>query len=141
MPARCLYKSVLKQELSGIQVTTYTGVNNFQNISAMKLMFSSRMWKICCRLRKWNKKLKKCFPFLRQWPLNTSRKFLLLHNANTWDRQSNCYQTVLTLQTWLTEMFSNSTCLRLMEIYDKSASIVTSLVFNIRQQFDSTRVF
>ena len=29
---RLLVKSVLKQELTGIEVTTFVGVNNFQNI-------------------------------------------------------------------------------------------------------------
>ena len=29
---RCLQKGVLKQELSGIQETTFFGVNNFRNI-------------------------------------------------------------------------------------------------------------
>ena len=33
-------KGVLKQDLSGIQVTTFLGVNNFQNIEAMKLIFA-----------------------------------------------------------------------------------------------------
>ena len=51
------------------------------------------------------------------------------------------YQTVLRLQNSLTEMFSNSMCLRLMEIYDKRASMVTSAVFNICQHVDATRVF
>ena len=34
-----LTKDTLKQELSGIQVTTFLGVNNSQNIEDMKLIF------------------------------------------------------------------------------------------------------
>ena len=30
----------MKRKLSGIEVNTFFGVNNFQNISAMKLIFS-----------------------------------------------------------------------------------------------------
>ena len=39
---RWLTKGVLKQELSGIQVTIFLGVNNFQNISAIKVIFFSK---------------------------------------------------------------------------------------------------
>ena len=52
-----------------------------------------------------------------------------------------CYQAVLRLEISLTEMFYNSICLRLMEIYDESASMVTSAVFITRQNVASTMVF
>ena len=59
-----LSKGVLKQKLSGIEVTTFLGVNNFRNIKATKLTFFLKTRKISCRLQKSNKILKKCFRFL-----------------------------------------------------------------------------
>ena len=38
-------------------------------------------------------------------------------------------------------MFSNSVCFGLMEIYDKSAAMVISAVFNTSEHVDSWRVF
>ena len=52
-----------------------------------------------------------------------------------------CYETVPKLQIWLTKMFPKSMYVRLMEIYDKSATMVTSSVFNTRQQVASTSLF
>ena len=51
------------------------------------------------------------------------------------------YQAVLRFHIWLTEMSSNLMFLRLMEIYDKSAAMMTSAMFDTRHQFPSTRVF
>ena len=51
-----------------------------------------------------------------------------------------CYQAVVRIQIWVTEMFLKSMCIRLMEIYDKSASMVTSAVFNKRKHVDFTMV-
>ena len=36
-------KGILKEKLSGIQVTTFLRLNNFQNIEAMKLILFSEM--------------------------------------------------------------------------------------------------
>ena len=68
-------------------------------------------------------------------------KLLSNNDENTCYRQSMCYQTVLGLQILLTGSFSNSMCQGLMEIYDKSASMVILAVFNTRQHVDSRRVF
>ena len=46
---RWFLKGLVKRELSVIQVTTFFGVNTFQNISAMKLIFLFKMRKISCR--------------------------------------------------------------------------------------------
>ena len=42
-------KGVTKRKLSDIQVTTLFGVNNFQNIWAMKVIFFFKMEKTLCR--------------------------------------------------------------------------------------------
>ena len=52
-----------------------------------------------------------------------------------------CYQAVEKLQIWQTEMFPNWMCLRLMEIYDKSGSMVTSAMFNTRENVATASVF
>ena len=60
---RWFTKGVLKREISGIQVTTTFGVNNFQNIWAMKLVFFLKMRKILFRFQKSKKRFRKCFRF------------------------------------------------------------------------------
>ena len=52
-----------------------------------------------------------------------------------------CYETVLRFQIWLTEILSKSMCLRLLEIEDKSGTMVISAVFNTRQHVPCGRVF
>ena len=68
----------------------------------MKLIYFFKMWKILCRLGKFNKKFRECFPFLRESRLNTLPKFLSNNDENTCDRQSTCSQTVLRHQIWIT---------------------------------------
>ena len=52
-----------------------------------------------------------------------------------------CSQAVVRLQSLLIYMFSNSIFVRLIEIYDKTAAMVTSAVFNTHQDIDFTTVF
>ena len=54
--ARSLLKAVLKQELSCIQITTFSEVNTFQNIWTMNLKLFLKMRKILCTFQKWKKK-------------------------------------------------------------------------------------
>ena len=68
-------------------------------------------------------------------------KFLTNNDENACDQQWMGYKAVLGFQIWLTEMFSNSMCLRLMEIYERSAAMMTSAVFNTRQHVASTGTF
>ena len=75
---RLISKGVIKQDLSGIQVTTFLGPNNLQNIEAMKLIFFSKMRKILCRLQNCNENLRECFRILKQWRFNMLREFLLI---------------------------------------------------------------
>ena len=62
---RSFAKGVLKRKLSGIQVTTFFGVNNFENIWAMKLIFCLEMLKSFCTFRKRKKTWRKCVSFSR----------------------------------------------------------------------------
>ena len=48
-------KGVLKYELSGVQLTTFIAVNNFHDISVMKLICFFKMCKILCRFWKCKK--------------------------------------------------------------------------------------
>ena len=59
------FEGCSKTRVTLIEVTTFLGVNNFQNIKAMKLMFSCKLVKILFRLLKCNKICGKCTPFLR----------------------------------------------------------------------------
>ena len=68
-------------------------------------------------------------------------QIFLSNDENTCDRYSTGCRTVLTIQISLTEMFSNSICLRSMESSDKRAAMVVSAVFNTRELVDSPRVF
>ena len=47
----------------------------------------------------------------------------LIHDENTCDRQSTCYQTVLRFWISLREMFSKSISFRFIENWDKSAAL------------------
>ena len=63
-PLTCwLYISVLTQGFLGIQLTTLFAVSNF-------FFFFSKMSKIWFTFRKFSKKLKNCFGFLRKYHLN-----------------------------------------------------------------------
>ena len=64
-----------------------------------------------------------------------------ISHQNICARQSTYYQTILRFPIGQTEMFSNSMCLYLMKIYDKSAAMVISVVFNTREYVDSRIVF
>ena len=58
-------RSPLQRDFLDIYLTTFFGVRNLTNKSAMKLIFFSQMFKISCRFRKRKKKLRKSFLFLR----------------------------------------------------------------------------
>ena len=65
----------------------------------------------------------------------------LIYDKNTCEGQSTCYQAVLRLHIWVKEMFSNSTCLTLMEIQDESAAVLVCAVIVTREHVDSPKVF
>ena len=59
-----LLKGVLQKDLLDIEVTTSFGVQNIQEIEAMRIMFVCKMLIILCRFQKRNKNLKKISGFL-----------------------------------------------------------------------------
>ena len=61
----CQSKGPLKQDFLDIYLTTFFGVRNLWNKSAMKVIFFLQMFKISCTFRKCKKKLRKSFLFLR----------------------------------------------------------------------------
>ena len=65
----------------------------------------------------------------------------LTYDENTYDRQSTSYETVLIFHVWLEEMFSNSSCLVLMENLVESAVVPIWAVFFTGKQVDSPKVF
>ena len=115
---RSFTKGVLKRELSGIQVTTFSGVNNLQNVWALKLIFFFQMLKIVCRFRKCKKKKRKkkkmqekFFVLVIMAVIMAFEPFTgtyLCYEENSFDWQSTCYQTVLRSQIWLRQMFPSS---------------------------------
>ena len=60
-----LPKGVRKQDLWGIQETTFFGLNNFQNVWAIKVIFFKKTLKIVCIFQKCKKVCKKYFWFPR----------------------------------------------------------------------------
>ena len=108
--ARSLLKAVLKQELSCIQITTFSEVNTFQNIWTMNLKLFLKMRKILCTFQKWKKKIAKALLVLEIMAFEPLAGTYLSYEMNTSNRQSRCYQTVLRFK-----MFSNLICARLME--------------------------
>ena len=79
--------------------------------------------------------MKKGFPFLRELRLKTMGKFLS-NNEYIWS-----VVNVLPRSPKISDLhiLCNSICLRLMEIYDKSACMVTSAVFIARLHVATTR--
>ena len=74
----------MKQELSGIQVTTFFGINNFGNIEAMKVILFFKMLKILRRFQK----LQKLFLILNIIALKLVAGISLNNDRNTCDRPS-----------------------------------------------------
>ena len=112
---RWLPKSVLKQELPGIQVTTYSGVTNFRKNKTMKSIFSSKMPNILCRFCKCNNNFKKVFLVLKIIVFELVAKISLKSSKKRCDWSSTCWKTVLRFQIWLRQMLFDWICLRLME--------------------------
>ena len=65
----------------------------------------------------------------------------VIYDENTSDRESTSYQTALRYRIWLRGMFCNSICPRLMDNWDKSASVQLSAVFGTREHVGSGRLF
>ena len=100
-------KGVLEWELFGLPVTTFIGVNNFQDIWAIKLTFVLEMRKILCRFWKYKKNWSNIFVFFDNGAWTCCRNLSVLWGKFMWS-QSMCYRTVLRSQIWLREIFSNS---------------------------------
>ena len=85
-----LPKGVLKQELSGIEVTTFFGLNNFRNISAMKTMFffpkCSKFFGYFINAMKYSQNMS-IYDDNIVW---TFAGISLKHDKNTYDRPSTC---------------------------------------------------
>ena len=81
---RWFTKVLLKRELSGIQVTTFFRVNNFQNIWAMKLIFVLKMRKILFRFWKCKKNSEKIWGFDENGVWTCCGKFSLLWREFMW---------------------------------------------------------
>ena len=57
----CPWKGPLKHDFLDKYLTTFFGVRNLGNKSAMKVIFFLQMFKISCTFRKWKKKLRTSF--------------------------------------------------------------------------------
>ena len=115
-PLTCwLPNGVLKQELSGIQITTYFGVTNFRKNKAMELIFSSKMHNILCRFFKFNNSFRKVVLVLKIIAFELVTGISLKSDEKRCDRPSRWWNTVLRFQIWLRRMCFNSDSLRLQE--------------------------
>ena len=108
-------KGVLKHELFGIQGGTFFGVNNFKNISAIKLILFSKMYKMSCRFQKCYKTFRNCFWFLRKLRLNWSREFLSTIRRILVINHQRVSKKIFRFWIWFREMFPKPICLRLNE--------------------------
>ena len=91
-------KGVLKQELSGIQVTTFFGIISPEGIEAMKLIYFSKCKKILCTFQKTAKNFHIIILVLEIMAFEPVARTCLNYDENTCDRQSTCYQTILRFQ-------------------------------------------
>ena len=126
-----LPKGVLKQEPSGIEVTTSFGVNNFGNNKVMKVTFFSKCAKFHLYFGNAITISEKVFSYEDNcvWPC---WGISLSSDQKTCDRLSTCSKTVPRCQIWLKQMFFNRLCLRLIENWDKSNSPEASALFGTR---------
>ena len=95
-------------------------VCNFGNTSAMTIIFSLKMFKISCRIKKWNKKLRKSFGLeIIGFEFGVGN----FHNLeqDTRIRKSVCKQIPLRFHLTLGETFSKSTSLRIIKKLHKSS--------------------
>ena len=76
-PLTCwLLKDLLERCFLGSDLTNSLTACSFGNTLDMTMFFSFKMFKIWCRLRKWNKKLRKRFSFLKKLRLNREKEIL-----------------------------------------------------------------
>ena len=75
-----LSKDVLRRRLIVSGVTKPWTVADIGNTLAMRIFIFLKMFKIWWRFQKWNKKIRKCFLFLRYLDLNTERQILTILN-------------------------------------------------------------
>ena len=78
-----------------IYLNTFFGVLNFGNISAMRLFFLWRAFKISCRFQKWKKKIRKMFLVSEIIASEIAAVNCLYYDRNTCDGQSMPIETVL----------------------------------------------
>ena len=81
---------MLKQELSGFQVTTFFRKNNCGNIEGMKVKFFFKMLKSLCRSPKCKKKIEKKYFVLKINALEVLAGISLSYDKNTCDQPKTC---------------------------------------------------
>ena len=100
-------------------------VCNFGNTSAMTIIFCLKMFKISCRIKKWNKKLRKSFGLeIIAFEFGVGN----FHNLeqDTRIRKSVCKQIPLRFHLTLGETFSKSTSLKMIRKLHKSSVLEIS---------------
>ena len=128
-----MWEVVLKQKLTGIEVATFLGINNFQIIEAMKLIFFKKNEQNFVYILKMQQKFQKMFFIYVIIAFESVAVISPIYDKNTCDLQSMCYEKVLRIWIWLREMFSKSVYPRLMENWDKSVAVEDPAVFGIRE--------
>ena len=128
-----MWEVVLKQKLTGIEVATFLGINNFQIIEAMKLIFFKKNEQNFVYILKMQQKFQKMFFIYVIIAFESVAVISPIYDKNTCGLQSMCYQKVLRIWIWLREMFSKSVYPRLMENWDKSVAVEDPAVFGIRE--------
>ena len=123
-PLKCwLSNGVLKRVFLESGLTKSLTVCNFRNKVAMTIIFFLKIFKIRCRFRKWQEKIKKKFLVLKIIAFESGRRNSLNLQKDTCHWQSMCHKTPLRFNISLREIFSKLGSLRVRKKSDESALI------------------
>ena len=122
----CLTKDPMKRDFLHIYLTTFLGIRNFRNTSAMGVIFFLKVWKILSTFQKCREIFWKIF-FLDNlmW---TGCVNLSLLKKKTCDRQSICSETVRRFCILLRETLCNLTAFTLINKFAEAVVFEISTV-------------
>ena len=122
-------KCVLKHCFLESRLTKSFTAFNFRNKVAMTIMFFPKMFKICYRFQRWQKRNEKMCLVLKIIGFESGTTNSLNLEKNTCHWQSVCYETPLRFNISQREVFFKSCSPRVMVKHDESALMQILQVF------------
>ena len=123
-----LWKGPLKRDFVDIYLTTFFGIINFGNTSAMRVIFFWNCWKLYLNFKNAEHNWEKAFLFLHNCIWIGRVNLSLLRRENLWPA-TKCSQKVRGFCILLRGTSSNSIAFPLINKYAKGAVVQISTVF------------